>query len=139
MALTGCFGTENNDQSNITSDSHIILDDSTDVIPISLEQDIVYMDSLYLDRIHDITVDDEGRVYMAGQKWNHLEVHKFSAEGEYLGSIGSLGESSGSFQQISRIQASESHIWVTDPELNRITQLDTASGVFIETRQQPDQ
>lgn len=90
------------------------------------------MDSLYLDYIHDIDVDKDGTVFLAGEKWNHMRVHRFSADGDYAGHIGQLGNTPGSFQEAARLQVSDTAFWVSDPELLRISTFDPSTGDFLE-------
>jgi len=126
--MSGCCGFNESGTSIPESVDQVVFDTDSTYPKMEFQRDVVYMDSLLLDIIHDIDVDSEGTVYMAGEKWNHLEVHKFSAEGDYLGSIGSLGKEPGSFLRMSRIDIRGTNLWVSDAEMNRLTRFDAGTG-----------
>lgn len=106
----------------------IVFDSDSSYPEVAFQRDVSYRDSLLLDDIHDLDIGEDGTIYLAGEKWNHREIHKFSASGEYHGSIGSIGEDPGSFLATDRIDVSGNDLWVSDSELNRITQFNASSG-----------
>lgn len=131
--IAGCTQSDSNGNDDSERASHIVFDEENELLRADFEKMTVYMDSLYLDHIHDVDVDEAGTIYLAGEKWNHQQVHKFSADGRYTGSIGQLGDDPGSFQKIARLQVSESGLWVSDPELNRITRFNASTGELLES------
>ena len=126
--MAGCFGFDQSDESMPESVDQVVFESDSIYPKLEFQRDVVYMDSLLLDYIHEIEVDKEGTVYLAGVKWNHKEVHKFSADGDYLGSIGSLGEEPGSFRDLSNINLLGTNVWVADAEMNRLTRFDAGTG-----------
>jgi len=81
---------------------------------LQFEREQVFEDSLLLDRIPDITVGDEGTLYLAGEKWNHRHVHHFSAGGRYLGVLTDQQNNGHGFDQISGLQLRDDHLWIMD-------------------------
>lgn len=124
----GCSEPESNIRSDSESEKQIVLKSDSLYQTVIFYQKVVYTDSLLLDEIQDITVGDAGTVFIAGKKWNHLEVHKFSSNGSYIGSIGQFGKAPGAFEAVNRIQFNGSDIWVSDTQLNRITRFDISTG-----------
>lgn len=128
LFISGCSASDTS--SGVASENvdQIVFQSDTTYAKVSFERDVVYMDSLLLDKIPDIDVDEDENVYLAGIKWNHVEIHKFSAPGDYLGSIGNLGDDPGSFGDINRIKVTGSDLWVTDNNLNRISRFGSSTG-----------
>ena len=132
LLLAQCSGSGTEANSIHKKAEEIILNSDSSYADITFRRDVLYTDSLLLDNIQDVAVNDAGTVYMAGEKWNHLELHTFSSDGTYLGSIGRLGTEHGSFQKTERIQFSGSDVWVSDTQLNRMTRFETSTGNVLE-------
>lgn len=130
--ITGCLDHDSDRSYESANTRQIVFKDVSDLPEVVLHKRVVFTDSLYLDHIHDIDVDNDGAVYLAGEKWNHLSVHRFTADGIYTGHIGQLGNPPGSFRDVVRIQVSNSALWVSDPQLHRITSFDPSTGRFLE-------
>jgi len=128
----GCSESDSTIRSISDGEKPIVLKSDSLYQTVIFNQNVVYTDSLLLDEIQDVAVDGSGTVFMAGEKWNHLEVHKFSFTGTYLGSIGQLGKDPGAFEAVNRIQFNGSDIWVSDTQLNRMTRFDTSTGAVQE-------
>lgn len=88
---------------------------------IELEQELIFTDSLLLDEITALEVDDSGTLFIAGESWNRRQVHIFNSDGSYSDSLGSYGEQSGQFLEINHLQLMDDDLLVFDSELNRIT------------------
>lgn len=132
LLFAGCSRPDANGPIESNRLKHIMLDGDRELLHIALEKQRVYMDSLYLDKIHDVAVDGAGTIYLAGDKWNHQQVHKFSVEGVYLGNFGQLGDGPGSFRKATRLQLSDSGLWVSDPELSRMSRFNRSTGELLE-------
>ncbi|WP_340103850.1 hypothetical protein [Rhodohalobacter sp. 8-1] len=130
--MTGCFGHDSSRNNEPANTRQIIFEDDSVLPGIVFDKQVVFMDSLYLDNIHDIAVDRNGIVFLSGEKWNHMRIHRFLADGDYAGHIGQLGNTPGSFQEADRLQVSDSALWVSDPELRRISKFDPSTGDFME-------
>ncbi|MFO7847121.1 MAG: hypothetical protein R6V27_11205 [Balneolaceae bacterium] len=92
---------------------------------LQFEREQVFEDSLLLDRIPDITVDDEGTLYLAGEKWNHRHVHYFLAGGKYLGILTDRQANKHEFDQISAVQFRDDQLWIMDSANDSITRYST--------------
>lgn len=128
----GCSESDLTIKYNSDVDKPVVLNSDSLYQTVVFNQNVVYTDSLLLDEIQEIAVDGAGTVFVAGEKWNHLEVHKFSSTGTYLGSIGRLGKAPGAFEVVNRIQFKGSDIWVSDSKLNRMTRFDISTGAVQE-------
>lgn len=100
---------------------------------IRLRREVLFSDSLLLDEIPSIAVDDSGRVYFAGKSWKRRVVHVFEPDGTYRQSIGGYGEEDGKFLEISGIQIRGGHLYVFDDKLERATVFLAETGKFRES------
>src|SRR5690625_2077763 len=80
--------------------------------------------------VRSLTVDDDGRIWvLEGQA---QEVRVFSAEGEYIRTVGRRGGGPGEFAGALHIaRAPDGTLWVMDPQNNRVSIFDTA-GVYLD-------
>lgn len=92
---------------------------------LQFEREQVFEDSLLLDRIADITVDDQGTLYLAGEKWNHRHVHHFSAGGSHLGMLTDRQENGHEFDQISGLHVRDDQLWILDSANDSMTRYST--------------
>ncbi|NBC27988.1 MAG: hypothetical protein GVY08_14080 [Bacteroidetes bacterium] len=88
---------------------------------LQFEREQVFEDSLLLDRIPDITIDDEGTLYLAGEKWNHRHIHHFSAIGTYRGILSDRQKNGPEFDQISSLHFRNDQLWILDSANETIT------------------
>lgn len=99
---------------------------------ISLSREMVFTDSLLLDEIPSVAVDDSGNVFFAGKSWERRVVHVFEPDGTYRRSIGNYGEGKGEFLEISGIQMRGNRLYVFDDVLQQATVFSGESGEFLE-------
>lgn len=115
-------------------DSLIVLqDDSLNVGSVKFEREIVFTDSLLLEDISVITVDENETVYFAGESWNRRHIYIFNGNGSFRDSLGNHGEDIGEFLEISELQIKSETLHVLDSQLNRETSFEMESGEIIDT------
>lgn len=98
-----------------------------------LEKVLVFEDSLLLDLIHDIEIDDSGRVYIAGEGRNRRQVHIFDPDGSYADSLGAYGQGFSEFQSIDHIRHLDNTLYLFDHMLNRVSLYHTEANIFADT------
>lgn len=99
---------------------------------LNLHKETVYDDSLHLDKITAVSVDENNRVYIAGESWNRLKVFRFDRAGNLLDSLGTYGGGFGAFLEVSRLQLLNNRLYVFDDVLSRV------SAVHLESFQMSD-
>ncbi len=99
---------------------------------IKLNREMVFSDSLLLDEIPSVAVDDSGNVFFAGKSWERRVIHLFGPDGIYRRSIGNYGEGEGEFLEISGIQLRNDSLYVFDDELERATVFSSEDGTLLE-------
>jgi len=115
-------------------DSLIVLqDDSLNHGSVKFEREMVYTDSLLIEHIPAIVVDESGTVYLAGESWNRRHIYIFDSDGSYSDSLGSYGIDEGQFQKVSALQIKNESLHVFDDQLNRRTSFQVKTGELIDT------
>lgn len=85
--------------------------------------------------VRSFTVDDDGRIWVLEGQSQELRV--FSAEGEYIRTVGRRGGGPGEFAGAVHIdRALDGNLWVMDPQNSRVSIFDT-TGVYLEGRRAP--
>lgn len=111
----------------------VLHDDKNLPYTYHFEREMVFEDSLLLDQINDLLVDDNNRVYIAGESWAKRQVHIFHANGSYSDSLGRLGDGFGEFQSIDRLQMLDDELYLFDDELNRISKYHLLEQAWTDT------
>ncbi|GEM_PF-1980412 len=95
-----------------------------------LHKDLTFgeRDDLLLGEPIFVDVDGADRVYIADRQ--QMDVKVFSADGEYLRSIGRSGDGPGEFRQISHMLADNITLWVYDSILRRMSAFQAETGEF---------
>jgi len=76
-----------------------------------------------------VNTDDEGNIYVTD--WDRKTVRKYDSNGDFLQSIGRLGQGPGEFQDISEVRFdSEGNIYLNDVKIQRISFL-SKEGNFL--------
>ncbi|MEX0662210.1 MAG: 6-bladed beta-propeller [Balneolaceae bacterium] len=115
-------------------DSLIVLqDDSLKSGSVMLEKEVVFTDSLLLEDIPAIAVDEKETLYFAGESWNRRHIHIFNSDGSYRDSLGNYGEEMGQFFEIGDLQIQNEILHVLDNQLNRRTAFGIESGELKDT------
>ncbi len=113
-------------------DSLIILDAETPLYKAEFERQVLYSDSLLLDRITAVATDESGNLYAAGSSWKRNEIHVFSADGVHKITLGGYGSDEGSFLNISSLVTNGGFLHVFDRELGRQSRFSIPDGVLLE-------
>jgi len=109
-------------------DSLIVLQgEPFEVGTLNLQKETVFDDSLLLNKITAVSIDENSRVYVGGESWNRAKVFRFDGAGTLIDSLGSYGDGFGAFMEVSRLQLMNNRLFVFDDVLNRATavQLET--------------
>lgn len=115
-------------------DSLIVLQqDSLNVGSVSLEREIAFTDSLHLEEIPAIAVDENESVYFAGESWNRRHIYIFDSNGSLTDSLGNYGDDMGEFMEISELQIKGETLYVLDNQLNRKTTFEMSTEELIDT------
>lgn len=135
LLLWGC-----RDKNQVTVPKHVRELPNLTILPenpvsersISLSREMVFTDSLLLDEIVSVAVDDSGNVFFAGKSWERRVVHVFEPDGIYRRSIGNYGEGDGEFLEISGIQIRGGRLFVFDDERQQANVFLAENGEFFE-------
>lgn len=106
----------------------LLTDQELESYEFQFQREMVFSDSLLLDAISDIAVDDNGRVYLSGSGWNRRQIHIFNEDGSYLDSLGQYGTNLGEFMEIDRVQWINNELYLTDETLRRVTKYNFIHG-----------
>ncbi|PWN06924.1 hypothetical protein [Rhodohalobacter mucosus] len=130
LLVTGCMNSERSElpESLRDRDPLTVLNGGNETGRISLQRDIAFKDSLLLDRVNGVAVDESGAVLIAGEAWERREVYRFETDGTRTGTFGGYGRDEGEFLQIDNIQFSGGRLHVYDGKSERITVLDAERG-----------
>jgi hypothetical protein len=129
LVIAGCgYGDESGIPAHVRSLDNLVIPDPEETpYRVHFDREVVYSDSLLLDRITAVTTDEEQNLYTAGASWKRTEVFKFSNEGEFLRSIGSFGTDEGQFISIDAITVLDNTLYVFDRVPGRKTVIPLAS------------
>jgi hypothetical protein len=97
------------------------------------ERELVFDDSLLLDEINTIALDDGSNLYIAGERWGKRQVHIFHPDGSYSDSLGRYGNDVGEFRSINHIRILGSELYLFDKKLKRVTLYDRNEGAWRDT------
>lgn len=86
---------------------------------LNLKKETAYDDSLLLNKITAVTIDENSRVYVGGESWNRAKVFRFDGAGTLIDSLGSYGSDFGEFLETSRLQLLGNRLFVFDDLLSR--------------------
>lgn len=92
---------------------------------LELIPEVEYHDSLYIEKIPGIEVDNDGGLFISAERYNVREIYFYSPEGELLDTLGAYGDAPGEFQSIENIQLKDSLLYVFDDQLGRVTLFNT--------------
>tara|TARA_R100001143_G_scaffold63475_1_gene70816 strand:+ start:4021 stop:5169 length:1149 start_codon:yes stop_codon:yes gene_type:complete len=103
------------------------------VYSISFEKEAVFGDteSVFINRISGIDVDNEGNLYLADS--GEATVHVYDSIGKYKFSIGQKGDGPGEFNAAYRPTLFEDELYVLDVQQQRISVFDPADGTIQRT------
>lgn len=133
LPLQGCMNSERSDlpRSLRDRDPLTILTGDKETFRVSMQRDIAFKDSLLLDRVKSVAIDESGAVLIAGEAWEKREIYRFDAAGNRLDTFGGYGLNEGEFLQIDNMQLSDGKLHVYDGLSERITVLNSGSGELI--------
>ena len=108
---------------HIANSEHLLVFDKESITPkqFHFHRETVFEDSLHIDQIKDIKVDDDGRLYIASESWGRRQLHLFESDGSYIDSLGMMGTEPGEFQSIDHIQVIDETLFLSDESLQRVT------------------
>lgn len=131
--MVGCLNSERSGLPEAIRDREplVIITDENETGRITLQRDIAFKDSLLIDRVTGVEIDESGAVLIAGEAWERREVYRFDNAGNRIGTFGGYGPDVGEFFQIDNIQLSGDELYVFDGESERITVLDSGSGELL--------
>jgi hypothetical protein len=136
LSLAGCW---KGDSSGLpphvqnTPNLTILSDSLAEPLRLHFVKERIYEDSLLLDQITALLVDDNGRVFIGGERWGKRQVHIFQSDGSYSDSLGSMGSGFGEFRSIDRIQLMDSDLFLFDETLNRVSRFYLESKSWADT------
>ncbi|MCC5941114.1 MAG: 6-bladed beta-propeller [Balneolaceae bacterium] len=132
---TGCANDPSSLPEHVRNSKNLVVltDHNPTTYSFELEKEVVFDDSLLIERIHDITTDSNGRLYIAGESWGKRQVHIFQSDGSYLDSLGVLGTDLGEFQSIDNIQIQNDQLLLFDRKLQRLTSYNLSDRSFSDT------
>ena len=135
LFFQGCFGGESGLPEHMQEAKNLSVLEDTEQFDMNfkLEKVMAFEDSLLLDHIHDIVVDNSGRVYIAGEGWNRRQVHIFEPDGSYADSLRGFGQGFGEFQSIDHIRHLDNILYLFDHTLNRVSLYQTQTKSFLDT------
>lgn len=102
---------------------------------IELVKDLVFSDSLMLDNIPVITIDEVGNLYMAGEAWNRNDVYLFDSDGKRIETFTNSHSDDITFSEIANLQIVNDHLLVFDGIYNRVHHLNTVNGSLAKSQE----
>ncbi len=109
---------EKNDEVRLTGRDGQLLEGT----PSGLTRQTEYQDSLYIESIPAIAVQNDGSLFIAAERYQTRKVYYYSPEGELLDSLGAYGSEPGEFQSILNMQLRDHRLYLFDDQLGRVTQ-----------------
>lgn len=88
---------------------------------IKMVPEVIFYDSVFIESIAGTAVDDSGRLFVAAESRNLVQIHVFDPGGEFLTTLGKRGEKPGEFQDIRNLHIKPNELVVLDGTLNRST------------------
>ena len=111
-----------------------LAEDDIDVKTIELVKSLVFRDSLMLDEIPAITVDETGNLFMAGEAWNRSDVYLFDPYGERIESFTNSHSDDITLSEIVNLQIAKDHLLVFDGHHNTVYKLHMDNGSLEESK-----
>jgi hypothetical protein len=134
LTLSFCVGCEFN--SDASEDISVITISSEEAEKPNWDQFkltpvVEYHDSLFIESLPALDVDQNGNIYVAAERHNIRSVYHYSPEGELLDTIGTFGTESGEFESIRNIQIEADTLFVFDDELSRLSRFHLSNLEFV--------
>ncbi|REL37775.1 6-bladed beta-propeller [Rhodohalobacter sp. SW132] len=142
LVAVGCGTNENDDYAavpgHVLEMEHIKIfseedHENADTIKLIKEQEFRDTEDVYFASVRGFITDESGRVYITDIAPGILTIHVFSPDGEYLTSLGRVGNGPGEFNSLCCLNIRSNRLYVVDKALARITVYSTDSLDLLET------